>query len=83
MPGLFFIWASQRRQIKIDFLRMLTRMQLDPAKLGLITAIFDSGPGADGAVGRFFREPSKRSYAGTWLAGLERILPTYRKRCRN
>lgn len=31
----------ERRQIKIEFLRMLTRMQLDPAKLGLITAIFD------------------------------------------
>ncbi|SMB93167.1 conserved hypothetical protein (putative transposase or invertase) [Thermanaeromonas toyohensis ToBE] len=33
---------KERRQLKIEFLRMITRMQLDPAKLGLITAIFET-----------------------------------------
>ncbi|MGI9952910.1 DUF4351 domain-containing protein [Moorellaceae bacterium AZ2] len=32
----------ERRRLKIEFTRMVTRMQLDPAKLGLITAIFDT-----------------------------------------
>ncbi|MGI9952157.1 DUF4351 domain-containing protein, partial [Moorellaceae bacterium AZ2] len=31
----------ERFKLKLKFLRMVTRIQLDPAKLGLITAIFD------------------------------------------
>ncbi|MGB9783100.1 MAG: Rpn family recombination-promoting nuclease/putative transposase [Moorellaceae bacterium] len=33
---------KERRRLKVEFTRMVTRMQLDPAKLGLITAIFDT-----------------------------------------
>ncbi|GEA17224.1 DUF4351 domain-containing protein [Moorella sp. E306M] len=32
----------ERVQVKIEFLRLLTRMQLDPARMELITAFFDS-----------------------------------------
>lgn len=35
------------------------------------------------AVRKARLKPSRRLYAGTWLAGLERILPLYRKRCRS
>jgi len=33
---------KERCRLKLEFLKMVTRMQLDPAKLGLITAIFDT-----------------------------------------